>query len=53
MLYLVISNTLGVWMLVCPAIFMDMGVNGNHTAMAVVMVIVLLGLLCVIRKDLL
>ena len=42
MLFLIISNALGVWLLVCPAIFMDIVVNGDHIAMAVFIAIVLL-----------
>ena len=30
---IIIFNTLGVWVLVCPAIFMDTMVNGNHNVM--------------------
>ena len=37
MLFLIISNTLGVWVLVCPATFVDTVVNGDHIAMAFVM----------------
>ena len=35
-------NTLGVWVLVCPTIFMDTMVNGDNLVMAVVIAIVLL-----------
>ena len=40
MLYLTFF-TLGVWLLVCPVIFIDIVVTGNHIAMAVVIAIAL------------
>ena len=38
-LYLAIFDTLNVWVLVCPAIFIDIVVKSNHVAMAVVIAI--------------
>ena len=38
---LIIFNTLGVWVLVCPAIFMNTVVNGNIMVMADVVAITL------------
>ena len=42
MLFLIISNNLGVWMLLCPD-FLDTVVNGKHIAMAVVISIFCIG----------
>ena len=41
MLILINFNTLGVWVLLCPAIFMDTVVNGDHIVMADVVAIAL------------
>ena len=41
MIFLIISNTLGVWVLACPAIIIDTVVSCNHIAIAVVVAIVL------------
>ena len=40
-LTLILFNNLGVWVLVCPAIFMDSVVNGNLIVMADVVAIAL------------
>ena len=41
MLTLINFSTLGVWVLVCPAICMDTVVNGNHIVMADVVALAL------------